>query len=474
MYIIYISLMNFVPTSKRHTFASLLPSGITEYAKPIFKENQYYDGWKFTPSKIMEAVEDAEVKEVGQNGSGMMDVIRSIMGSGRGGALRLSGQGGGALSRVATGLQGSGNGGALRLSGQGLALPGAGSGSVGRMNPTIGGRMTRSGLKFREVLPDLLPGSELKKRILRRIGRPGRKTLPFGAFPLNPRRIIRLIVQKFIPMLAMKMRKGGIRQERKMGRGFKQDIAKRVRAVLAKQQRGGIAIGAILSGLASLLPVALDIGSSIFPAIKSLFSRRKQFGTGMIDSLVRVLGSDVFKFLKKAAGSLIEKMTGKGIFDVFKKLGKTFVKLFKKGKAIVKKVAPVAKKAFRFAKPIAKKAFKFARPIISKTEKGRQFIRKAEQAARFAKRGISIGKRVISERGKFVLPLIQRALEAKFGRKIPLDKIPALIRNPRVSRIANAVLRKAGIRQTASQLLSQLGLGRRRRRTKRRRRRRRR
>ncbi len=471
--------MNFIPTSKRHTFASILPSGITEYAKPIFKENQYYDGWKFTPSKIMEAVEDAEVKEVGQSGSGMMDVIRSLMGSGRGGALRLSGQGGGALSRVATGLQGSGNGGALRLAGQGLALPGAGAGSIGRMNPTIGGRMTRSGLKFREVLPELLPGSELKKRILRKIGRPGRpgrpgRRQPFGAFPLNPRRIIRLITQKFLPIIAMKMRQGGIRQVRKMGSGFKQDLAKRVRAVLAKRQRGGIAIGAILSGLASLLPVALDIGSSIFPAIKSLFSRRKQFGTGMISSLVRVLGSDVFKFLKKAAGSLIEKMTGKGLFSVFKKLGKTFVKLFKKGKAIVKKVAPVAKKAFKFAKPIAKEAFKFAKPIISKTEKGREIIRKAEQAARFAKKGIAIGKRVIRERGKFVLPIIQRALEAKFRRKIPLDKIPALLRNPRIARIGNAILRRARIPMTVDQVLKQLGLGRRRRKTKRRRRRRRR
>lgn len=165
-----------------------------------------------------------------------------------------------------------------------------------------------------------------------------------------------------------------------------------------KHQGSGLGLGAIL-GLISMLPVGIDLATTVIPLIKNLFIKKKgQMGSGIQDKLLKRLGKDIAK-------AMIMKQNGSGIGDIVKfiaKSGKAIYKLIKKamptikriGKPMIKALYPIAKKGVE--KLLKKKEKNFREEELKKMLKIQQ-----ESADKMREQLLREQKERISNTGNF-------------------------------------------------------------------------
>lgn len=201
-----------------------------------------------------------------------------------------------------------------------------------------------------------LPATKLKRHVVREM----KKTAKRGIQSVTGPKIAKAITGKFLPGLFRVIKRLlGIRSKRAYGSGVRRAFQTKVTGCLHRCARGG-AIGAVLSTLASILPVAFDIGKKLLPGIKKFFGaifkrrRRRRRGRGKgAAGIVKTLGTALSKFIKKMMNG--DKMSGSGFVSFIKMIAKPFAKLFGKLFSFGKKLLPLAKKAV----PLIKKGLKF-------------------------------------------------------------------------------------------------------------------
>lgn len=220
------------------------------------------------------------------------------------------------------------------------------------------------------------PRRRKSTRAVRRVG---------SKIPMTPGRIVRLLANKFMPLMIHRFKRGGFQPTRQFGGKLKTAFRKRLLAILREKRQKGRGVGAIISTAATLIPAVIPLvkkaGKAIWNFFKKLFSRKKKRGKGLVPAggrsgyglklagqgspinmrgvLKKILGlftGDVAKFLKGIAQKAIERLSGRGIGSFFKNLFKgavaLFKKLFKKGKRIAKRVKPIVKKAVPIVKEL--------------------------------------------------------------------------------------------------------------------------
>jgi len=179
-----------------------------------------------------------------------------------------------------------------------------------------------------------------------------------------------LIMNKYIPAQVNFLVEQGFKKRKNLTKAKLRALEKKLDKKLTKQNGGWI--GAAL-GAASLIPVGIELASTIIPLITSLFTKgtKVQYGSGNNKKeIVGEMGKDIAMMLAK-------EQSGEGLGDVLKTIGKTGLHLFKK-------FLPVAG---RLVKAFAPTVEKVAISELSRSKKGKKF-------ADVYKKGKAIGQEV--------------------------------------------------------------------------------
>lgn len=247
---------------------------------------------------------------------------------------------------------------------------------------------------------DSTPGQRLRDLVIKQLP----ETATVAGKKFNVRSIASDISNIFLPKLIQKMKGSGMKPKMPMTK-----IKKQVRAAIMKRlknKRGG-AIGAILGTLASAIPTAIEVGKTVWPHIKKafqwigrklfpkLFKKNEQQGSGDSNA-IKYLSEDIAKFLHRRATGRCGQY-GEGIGDLFKKFVGFVKRVFHRGKSIFKNVAPLLKKGWEM---------------------------------------------IPSDIRSKILPTVQSTIEKHIGVKIPLSKVPEMMKDPRIKEIVSATIGK--------------------------------
>lgn len=245
-----------------------------------------------------------------------------------------------------------GNG--IKLVGNGTRIAGSGTRIVGN-----GMRIAGSGTKRKNdpLVKALSKNNKLEKTTIKKINS--------------------AIVKQYMPHMIENLKKMGFKQQKKFTPNKKKMMKKRLDSI-AKKQSGGW-IGTALS-VASMIPLGIELASTVVPMITSLFTKGKgkQIGSGDKNELNALIGKDIAKML-------IHEQKGDGLGSVLAKAGKSAFK-------ILKKILPVV---FRVGKSLAPGIERAAIGEISRTKKGKQLTDIYNKSKKIAKSGYNIYKGTI-------------------------------------------------------------------------------